>query len=33
MSVPPSERPDEVPDGLARLLVDGLGTTEGDLHE
>ena len=33
MFVPLSERPDEVPDVLAGLLVDGLGTTEGDRHE
>jgi AcrR family transcriptional regulator len=26
-------RPDEIPDVLAGLLLDGLGTTEGDRHE
>jgi hypothetical protein len=26
-------RPNEAPDVLAGLLVDGLGTTEGDRHE
>ena len=28
-----ASRPDEAPDVIAGLLVDGLGTTEGDRHE